>query len=125
MIMKRFSFVAALALTAAGLVGVGCNSHTIENRPTSDMKLSVSQSATKVKVNEAVTFEAHDANTLGRNAELKWDTTGGKMWTTDKTNRIVQVQYDKPGVYSVTATLSADGRTIESETHTVDVAPLP
>jgi len=123
--MKRLSYLAAVALTVAGLAGVGCDTHTIQDRPSSDMKLSVTQSATKVKVNEAVTFEAHDANTLGRNAELKWDATGGKMWTTDKTNRVVQVQYDKPGVYSVTATLSANGQVIERETHTVEVAPLP
>jgi plastocyanin len=123
--MNRLTSFAALTLAVAGLGAIGCESHTIETRPSSDMKVAVSQSATKVNVNEAVTFEAHDANTLGRNAELKWDTTGGKLWTTDKTNRTVQVQFDKPGVYTVTAVLSADGREIEREAHTVDVRPLP
>jgi PKD repeat protein len=123
--MNRLSYLVAVALTVAGFAAVGCESHTIQTRPSDDMKLSVTQSASKVNVNEAVTFTAHDTNTLGRNAELKWETTGGKLWTTDKTNRTVQVQFDKPGVYSVTSTLWADGREIERETHTVDVRPLP
>lgn len=113
----------ALAVCLAALAGCNAN-RTVSERDANAMGLSMWQSAKKVNVNETVTFEITDRNTLGRNAKLTWDTTGGNQWSADKTNRVIQVQYPKPGVYSVTATLTADNQQPISETRTVDVRPI-
>jgi hypothetical protein len=123
--MTRISYLTVLALTLAGFASAGCTPNKIESRPRSDAAISVSQSAKKVIVNETVTFEVSDQNTLGRKADIRWETTGGKLWNTDGTKRVAQVVFDTPGVYSVTAILNVDDRDVERETRTVDVRPLP
>jgi hypothetical protein len=121
--MKSLHLVATLGLTLAALAGCS-QTRTVDDREAGTMGLTVWQSAKKVNVNETVTFEATDKNTLGRNAKLNWEATGGKLWSTDSSNRVVQVQYMTPGVYSVTATLTADNQQPMRETRTVDVRPI-
>lgn len=123
--MKPLNLVMSLGLALGTVVTAGCtSSRTVIDRKASTVELSVWQSAKKINVNEAVTFEATEANTLGRNAKLTWEATGGKIWPTDATNRIVQVQYTTPGVYSVIARLTAENQQPVSETRTVTVQPL-
>jgi hypothetical protein len=123
--MTRITHLAALTLALAGFAAVGCNSSKIESRESSNASISISQSSKQVTLNETVTFELSDKNTLGRKADIRWESTGGKLWNTDESKRVAQVIFDTAGVYSVTAILSVDGREIERETRTVDVRPLP
>ena len=123
--MKHLNTFASIALAVAGLGAVGCESHNVPVQSAKMADISVTQSAKKVNVNETVTFEVSDSNTLGRKADVTWEKTGGNLWYADDTKRVVQVSFNQPGTYSVTAILTVDGRESKRMRYDVDVQPLP
>jgi hypothetical protein len=66
---------------------------------------------------------ARSYDTYGRDPQLAWTTTAGKL-TTEQNGRIARVMIDKPGTCIVTAVLTADGREIKRVSVEIHVKPL-
>lgn len=56
---------------------------------------------------ETVTLTVRDQDTAGRDVRIEWTTTGGEL-TTERNNRIARVQFDTPGVFTVTSRMYVD-----------------
>lgn len=67
----------------------------------------IEPSMQEIMTGEIVTLTARDRNTAGRNPTIEWNTTGGQL-TTERNGRIARVQFDTPGVYTVTGRIFAD-----------------
>jgi len=72
---------------------------------------------------DTTTLTVMSKNTLGHDAQVQWDATGGKL-TTEDNGRIARVQFDKPGVYTVNAKLLIDGRVYDQDSVTIEARPL-
>ncbi|CAN5596185.1 hypothetical protein BH10PLA1_BH10PLA1_14660 [soil metagenome] len=123
--MNRFIRTCIVGLSVAtGLAAAGC--HATEDFSNKDkaITLQVRPSSRSIVVGETVTFLSRTENTLGRDAKLDWTTTGGTL-KTEENNRVARVTFDKPGTYSVIATLNADGRQVDRSSTDVEVKPLP
>jgi uncharacterized protein YjdB len=72
---------------------------------------------------ETVTIFARSYDTYGRDPQIAWTTTAGKV-TTEQNGRIARVKLDQPGSCVVTAVLTADGREIKRESVEIRVKPL-
>jgi len=118
----RLGAAAALVLTIAAAAPGCLGSRATQGRSGTDAKLSVIPSARKVTVNETVTFEAREKHTRGQSTKVSWHTSGGKL-TTTQDGRTAHAVFDTPGVYTVTGTLSVDGKVIEREGRTIEVQP--
>jgi plastocyanin len=125
MIMKHFIQTVCLGLSLAGAAGaVGCHSTADFSNKDSAITLQVKASSHSIVVGETVTFFSRVENTLGRSAKLEWSTTGGSL-KTEEEGRVARVMFDKPGTYTVTAVLSADGHEVDRSATDVEVKPMP
>ena len=88
-----------------------------------NVALVLEQSHEVVKAGESVTFTAHATGVAGRDHEIKWKNEGGDFSSLGE-ERYARVQYDKPGIYSVTASLFLDGKLVDQRRAQVKVDPL-
>jgi len=75
-------------------------------------------SSVSILAGEVVTLTTRSENTLGRDAGVKWTSTGGDIKTEDN-GRIARVTFPNPGTYTVTGRLELDGQ--GTRTDSVDV----
>ena len=61
--------------------------------------------------------------TYGRDAKVRWTTTGGQL-TTEDNGRIARVRFVDTGTYTVKATLDVDGNPVQTEAVDVHVRPV-
>ncbi len=88
-----------------------------------DASVSISSSTSDATVGDTVTFQATTHDTYGRDAEVQWTTTAGKL-STDQNGRVARVRFEQPGIYSVRSVLLVDGREVDSDMEEVRVRPL-
>jgi len=74
-------------------------------------------------VGETVTITARSQDTYGRDSHLNWSTTAGTL-STEENGRVARVKFDQPGVGTVSAVLTVDGREIRREFVDIRVKPL-
>jgi plastocyanin len=67
----------------------------------------VEPSRRTVLAGETVTLTVRDQDTAGRDVNIEWSATGGEI-TTERNNRIARIQFDTPGVYTITGRMYAD-----------------
>jgi uncharacterized protein YjdB len=121
--MNRIVLTAAtLSLAALGACNSSSNSRTeasMAQRPS----ISVTAPSRELLAGDTATFMANTANTYGRDAKVRWTTTGGQL-TTEDNGRIARVRFVDTGTYTVKATLDVDGNPVQTEAVDVHVRPV-
>ena len=121
--MKNHSALMVI-VAAASIVPIGCNNNRIDEPLVEDRpQISLRSSNREIVVGDTTTLSVFSKNTLGRNAEVEWMTTGGDL-NTDDNNRIARLNFEAPGVYTVTARLLVDGNEVDRESTNITVRPL-
>ncbi|MFN0010041.1 MAG: PKD domain-containing protein [Phycisphaerales bacterium] len=124
--MKTLTNTCVVAsILALGAVGA-CekNTRSSSGEPaTSRVNLSLEPSTRSLMVGEIVTITARSEDTYGRNSQLNWSSTAGKV-TTEENGRIARVKFEQPGTYTVSAVLMIDGREARREAVEIRVKPL-
>lgn len=116
----------ALVGAAAVCLGLGaCESgpHAVERTLNAPPTIEVSSSSRRIVQGETVTLSMLNRNTIGRDAFVEWESTGG-MLTAEENGRIVRARFDEPGTYTVTAVLIVDGEEVDRDSATVEVVAL-
>ncbi|MCI0365622.1 MAG: hypothetical protein L0Y44_10675 [Phycisphaerales bacterium] len=108
---------------AATLTGCTTDDNRTHDATLGLTDFSVNSSADEVMVGETVTFTTRSTNLAGRNSEIEWSTTGGKL-DTEFNNRVARVQFDRPGMYMISSTLLIEGEPVETDMIMVKVKPL-
>lgn len=111
--MTSFRIVPLTAVAVlASLMAWGCAS---EPKPGEvPVGFDVTASHSQVVAGESVTFTATTANTHGRDAEVRWETTGGVMEDVDD-DRVQRVTFDEAGEYKVSADLLLEGKRVATD----------
>lgn len=122
--MRRHTLTALLA--ASCLAVIGCQSNGggwggsgSEAAPS----ISVNASNDNIVVGDTTTFTLTSRNTLARDAEVRWTSTGGDL-RPDENGRIARATFDVPGSYTVSASLFIGGREVSRDSVTVNVRPV-
>lgn len=118
--------ISVVPLIAVALVLQACNSssRTSSSDPTvSRVGFTLEPSTHNLVAGETVTIFARSYDTYGRDPQITWSVSAGKI-TTEQNGRIARVKLDQPGTYTVTAVLTADGQEIKRETVEIRVKPL-
>lgn len=128
--MKRSSVriigMAALAsaLWAGCLMSAGCDfDRETRVERAQEPGLALQATSREIYSGEIATVTAETANLLGRDAEVRWSTTGGELTTQDR-GRIARVKFDSPGTYVVSAQLWSDGELVKTDSVTIEVRSL-
>src|SRR6185503_14469841 len=101
----------------------GCSEGGTRSAQLGQTEFSIHPSATKIVAGELVTVTVKSANTLGREAEVRWETTGGEL-TTEQRGMVARVHFDQPGRYVVTSRLYLDGDLVQRDSTNIEVVPL-
>lgn len=110
-------------LSMVGMIALaGCQGEDLKVDAAPQFEMVASHEA--VLEGETVTFTTRTANTLGRSAEIQWQTSAGHEIQTSADNRVAQITFDEPGMYTVSADLVVNGNRVQTQTQTVDVRPL-
>jgi uncharacterized protein YjdB len=123
--MRRYS-LRTLPLLALLLALPACNtsSRNASSNPTvSRVGFTLEPSTRDLVAGETVTIFARSYDTYGRDPQINWSVSAGKI-TTEQNGRIARVKLDQPGTCTVTAVLTADGQEIKRETVEVRVKAL-
>jgi plastocyanin len=112
----------ASMLMVAPLALTGCQDNKVDH-PNSDVGFSINASHTDIMVGETVTLTARTTDTLGRDVDVKWTSTGGNL-DTERGNRIARVTFDKPGTYSVRGDLYLNGNVYKSDQKVITVKQI-
>ncbi len=111
------------ALILVGLASfVGACAHNepmIADQP----RIMIAASNTDLVVGDTTTLTISSKNTLGREADVEWATTGGKISTEDN-HRVARVKFDAPGTYTVTARLVVNKAQLDAKSVNINVRPL-
>ena len=117
--------LAAPALLAGAMLG-GCettNEHERAAVAPAPPTIAMTSSNRQIATGEVTTFSVSSENTLGRDAQVEWTTTGGELRTEDN-GRIARAMFNQPGAFTVTAVLLVDGREVDRDSVTINVRPL-
>ena len=120
------SLLGALLITALVPLTMAlpaCETNRAERIEDTGPSLELHPTAKEVYAGEIVTITTETRNLLGRDAEVKWATTGGELKTEDK-GRIVRVKFDRAGTYVVSAQLFSDDEMVQTDSVTINVNPL-
>ncbi|HPO92637.1 MAG TPA: hypothetical protein PL072_04110 [Phycisphaerales bacterium] len=112
----------ATCLAAAALGIGGCNSNQTHDGST-PATVRIEASQREIVAGEIVTLIARTKDTYGRDAEVRWSSTAGKL-STEQDGRVARIRFDDVGTYTVKATLWVDGREVESDMVEVRVRPV-
>jgi hypothetical protein len=122
-VIRRVCLVAWVFAIGAG---PACNSssRTSSTDPAvSRVNLTLEPSTRDLMVGETVTITARNQDTYGRDSQINWTSTSGKL-STEQNGRIARVRFDHPGAYSVSAVLMIDGQETRREAVEIRVKPL-
>lgn len=123
-IIKTISASLILAVVPLAMVALpACETDRAERVHMSPPTLELHPTARKVYAGEIVTITTETRNLVGREAELRWSTTGGEL-TTEENGRIARVRFDRPGTYVVSAQLFVNGDLAQTDSVNVEVLPL-
>jgi len=112
-----------LAVPAFGLLGLLSACETGPRSSDLNTNFDLEASRTSIYVGENVTFNAEAENTYGRDADIKWTTSGGDMTEVDG-DRVRRITFDKAGQYKVSADLLYDGDRVATDMVTINVMPI-
>lgn len=116
------ALVRTLALATFGLtlaLGTGCRDNDADTgTENAQVRFRVTASNTDIVAGDVVTFTTRSENTLGRDAAVRWTSTGGDI-KTEENGRVARATFTKPGTYTVTGRLEIDGQVVRSDS--VDV----
>lgn len=119
--MNLHSGLIALAVaSAAAFFGSACAHNRSESASASSAQpdIHIEASNRDVVVGDTVTISTRIENAYGRDASIKWRTTGGTL-STENSDTIAHVTFKKTGTYTVTARVSVKDR--ESREDSVDI----
>ena len=116
--------VCSIAVLSTFTFGAGCATHSDLAVTDEAMRFWLEPSHTQIKVGETSTITPRSANIIGKDAKLKWSVSNGAKLDTVDDGRVAQVTCDKPGVYTVAATLYVEGKKRETQTVDLLVAPI-
>lgn len=122
--MNTFRSIGAAAITTLALFA-GCDAQhksTSGSAVAEKVDLDLETPRTTVVAGDTATITARSKDTYGRDATVKWTTTGGKL-TTEERGRLARVKFDTPGNYTVTATLVVDGKETRTDSVNFQVKP--
>ncbi len=115
--------IAGLGTTVTLQTGCNADKHRVAKEPVAEkVDLTLETPRTAVAVGDTATVTARSKDTYGRNATVKWMTTGGKL-TTEENGRLARVKFDTPGTYTVTAYLMVDGQEVKRDSVNIEVRP--
>jgi hypothetical protein len=122
--MKRRLFAGVCLGAALWGAANGCSSSPYtdplaDTRPQIDIKTSNKE----IVEGEVTTLTLKSRNTLGRDAEIEWSTTGGDLDTSEN-GQTARVRFEQPGMYTVTARLLVNDVEMDREMVTINVRPL-
>lgn len=109
------------AVLAATLSVVACESRKVTD--TRDVGFEIQPSTRELLVGEIVTVTTRSENLLGRDAEIQWRSTGGRL-TTEDNNRIARVRFDEPGTYTIGASVNVGGQQVVTDDTTITVRAI-
>lgn len=112
-----------VALISLGMTLPGCETGRTERIEDTGASFELHATAKEVYAGEIVTITTETRNLLGRDAEVKWATTGGELKTEDN-GRIARIKFDRAGTYVVSAQLFSDDEMVQTDSVTVHVRPL-
>lgn len=119
----RLSVLACIGLALA-LPACNSSSRTSTSDPTvSRVGVTLEPSTRDLVAGETVTIFARSYDTYGRDPEITWSSSAGRI-VTEQNGRIARVQFEQPGTFTVTAVLTADGQEIKRESVEIRVKPL-
>lgn len=120
--MKKIASLLSITAALAVLPLVGCETNrSASTGSTAGMTLEASSD--RIVVGETVTFIARTYDTYGRDADIEWHTTSGKV-ETEQDGRVARVTFNDVGTYTVRATLTVDGRRVSEQLEEVRVVAL-
>lgn len=119
----KYPMAACITLTLATLAGCASDGHGRRALAESQPQIDVVAPNREIVVGDSTTLTVTSKNTLGREAQVQWDTTGGNLTTQDN-GRVARVRFDKPGSYTVNAKLIVDGRVYDQDSVTIEAMPL-
>lgn len=122
--MRNTTLIAAVMSASMSLLA-GCNesSRTTSSAPVAEkVDLDLEAPRTTVVAGDTATVMARSHDTHGRDADIKWTTTGGKL-TTEQDGRLARLKFDTPGNYTVTAVLTIDGKEVKRDSVNFTVKP--
>lgn len=119
--MKKL-FSTAMVVGLACVAGACAHNSTqplVEDQPRITMKASNQE----LVVGDTTTLTIASTNTLGREADVEWTSTGGKL-TTEDNRRVARVMFDAPGTYTVTARLMVNRAQMDTKSMNFTVRPV-
>ncbi len=117
------SRISLLSLAFASMaILVACESGP--SRTYSNVNFELDSSHDSIYVGESVTVWAETENTIGREPEIKWTTTGGDLEEL-RNGSVVRVTFDTPGTYKVSGRLELEDGVDRMDNVTVLVRQLP
>lgn len=120
----RHSILPCFAILAMSLAACDSWSRNASTDPSvSRVNFRLEPSTREIVAGETVTIFARSYDTFGRDPQIAWTTTSGRL-TTEQNDRVARIKFDQPGTYFVTAVLTADGREIKRESVEIRVKPL-
>lgn len=123
LVLRHLLFAGAVLVLGAG---AACNSSTRTSSAdpaVSRVDLTLEPSTRELLVGETVTITARNQDTYGRDPQINWTSTSGKL-STEQNGRIARVKFAQAGTHTVTAVLTIDGREARRETVEIRVKPL-
>lgn len=119
-ILQGGAVAASMVAVSTSMTGCDSGAHSAQLAPT---EFSIHPSATKLVAGEIATVTVQSANTLGRDAEVRWETSGGDL-TTQQNGMVARIRFDQPGRYVVTSRLYLDGDLVQRDSTNIEVVPL-
>ncbi len=113
----------AAVMTLAAVPMFGCETSRNNSIAVNNAGLNVEASSDNIVVGETVTFVARSYDTYGRDAKIQWKSTAGEL-KTEENGRVARVTFNEIGTYTVSATLSVDGRETARDMEEVRVRKL-
>ncbi len=113
----------AAVVTLAAVPMLGCETSRHNSVSQNNAGLDIQASSESIVVGETVTFIARSYDTYGRDAEVKWNTTAGDL-KTEENGRVARVTFKEVGTYTVSATLTVNGRETARDMEEVRVRSL-
>ena len=105
--MRRTLAVTALAL--APVLGLAaCNMNKTSPTTEEAVMLNISPKEHTVNQGEIVTIQVESVNALNKDIQTEWTSTGGTF--TQEDPELAQIKFDEPGVYTVTANFTVNGK---------------
>lgn len=120
--MKLLDLMKLMVLSAVVTVLMtACESVSRDN---SNVLFSVDSSHDRIYVGESVTVWTQSTNTVGREPEIEWSSSGGDIEEL-RNGSAVRVTFDTPGTYQVSAKLNLENGIDRMDEVSIRVVQLP